>query len=50
MKPLNVDDIVEAVEADLTANYTAYKTEDTSSRDIKQGRYTRNVTWNYGGC
>ena len=46
-----VDTLIDSLHAHLLASYdTVFVQDDTDSWDISNGRYSRNITWNYGVC
>jgi hypothetical protein len=46
-----VDTIVDAIEADLSGNYSQlFKTSDTENWEPKAGRYSRQVSWVFMNC
>lgn len=47
----DVDDLVSAFYTNLTNNYSSvFVSSDSDSWDIKNGRYTRDVSWVFGNC
>ncbi len=48
-KPYNIDIIVSGI-GEQSLSGTVFRNEDQESIDIKNGRYTRSVTWTYGEC
>jgi hypothetical protein len=50
-KPVGVQQLVTALEADLESNYNqVFKTEDVETWEATLGRFTRNVNWTFGSC
>lgn len=50
-EPDNINEVITSIEDHFDSlNKTYFKNEDSVGRDIKQGRYTRSVTWTFGNC
>ena len=50
-KPVNDDDIVDAITDEISDAYSSfYISQDSSSSSLKDGRYNRTVVWTYSSC